>query len=250
MKRSGTICTMIILMLSGGAYASPGTTATQPAAQLPSLAKTFAKAAELSGKVVETMNAGGYTYVRIQKGGEKIWVAVPQAEVAVGQKVTVQSGQEMKGFTSKTLNRTFDSIIFSGGIITKTSRKKNNAAGAKHGKAAAAKQGGRVKVEKASGPGAYTVGDIFAKRTKLNKKTAVVKGRVVKVSSGIMNKNWIHLQDGSGNAGKGTNDLIVTMQDLPAVGEVITVRGTVHKDRDFGAGYNYTVIMEDARIQR
>jgi len=71
----------------------------------------------LSGKVVETMNSGGYTYVSLENNGKKTWIALPDTKVKVGQQLTCQPGMEMKNFTSKTLNRTFDSIIFSGGII-------------------------------------------------------------------------------------------------------------------------------------
>jgi hypothetical protein len=71
----------------------------------------------LSGKVVETMNSGGYTYVALENKGQKTWIALPDSKVKVGQKITCQPGMEMKNFTSKTLNRTFDSIIFSGGIV-------------------------------------------------------------------------------------------------------------------------------------
>jgi len=71
----------------------------------------------LSGKVVETMNSGGYTYVSLENNGKKTWVAMPQTAVKVGQNVTCQPGMPMENFTSKTLNRTFDRVIFSGGIL-------------------------------------------------------------------------------------------------------------------------------------
>ncbi len=82
---------------------------TQPAAPAPA-------GNALSGKVVETMNSGGYTYVLIESNGQKIWVAGPQTTVKVGQQVTCQPGAVMRNFTSRTLNRTFESIVFSGGI--------------------------------------------------------------------------------------------------------------------------------------
>lgn len=71
----------------------------------------------LSGKVAETMNSGGYTYVSLDQKGKKTWVAMPQTKVKVGQNVTCQPGMVMQNFTSKTLNRTFDSIVFSGGLM-------------------------------------------------------------------------------------------------------------------------------------
>lgn len=71
----------------------------------------------LSGKVVETMNSGGYTYVSLENNGKKTWIALPDSKVKVGQQITCQPGMPMQNFTSKTLNRTFDTIIFSGGIL-------------------------------------------------------------------------------------------------------------------------------------
>ena len=206
-----------------------------------------------SGKVVETMNAGGYTYVSLEKDGKKTWIAIPPTEVKVGQEVTFQPGAEMRNFTSKTLNRTFDSIIFSGGLISQPGPAVGNKpSSAQHGDktAGAPKSTEKIKVGKASGPDAYTVSEIYANIATLNEKTAVVKGKVVKVSEGIMGKNWIHLQDGTGDAANQTNKLVTTSQDLPAVGDVVTMKGTIYKDKDFGAGYKYAVIMEKASMQR
>jgi hypothetical protein len=74
-----------------------------------------AAASALSGKVVETMDSGGYTYVLLEKDGEKTWAAVPQMKVRKGQMLSLRPGMEMENFTSKTLNRTFKKIIFSSG---------------------------------------------------------------------------------------------------------------------------------------
>ena len=75
------------------------------------------KGSTLSGKVVETMNSGGYTYINLEKDGTKKWVAVPTMQVSVGQELELRNGAVMTNFTSKTLNRTFDSIIFSAGPV-------------------------------------------------------------------------------------------------------------------------------------
>lgn len=72
-------------------------------------------AASLSGKVVETMNSGGYTYVNLENNGKKTWVAVPEMKVTKGQKMSFQPGIEMINFESKTLKRKFDKIYFSTG---------------------------------------------------------------------------------------------------------------------------------------
>jgi len=116
MKRSTlvfAVCVLFLVIASGctkkeAAAPAPGAQ-MQPGAPVP-------QAVSLSGKVVETMNSGGYTYVYIENNGKKTWVAGPLTTVKVGQQVTCLPGAEMKNFTSKTLNRTFASIIFSGGI--------------------------------------------------------------------------------------------------------------------------------------
>jgi hypothetical protein len=158
----------------------------------------------------------------------------------------------MGSFTSKTLKRTFDKIIFSGGILNPASKGGDKPVTAQQAGAApaAAKSTEKIKVAKATGPDAYTVNEVYEKQASLNEKTAVVKGKVVKVSQGIMGKNWIHLQDGTGDAAMGTNKLVTTSQDLPTVGDIVTMKGTIYKDKDFGAGYKYSVIMEQASVQK
>jgi hypothetical protein len=252
MKRLISLLAAGFLTLTvSGAYAAPEKKPAPPAPSIERTAETVGPS--LSGKVVETMNAGGYTYVCLEKSGKKTWVAVPEMKVTVGQQMAFQPGQEMKDFTSKTLNRTFGSIIFSGGPAAsqKGASDKVEPAKAPGSKAAVVTSNEKFSVEKAAGPDAYTVGEVYAKRTSLDKKTVVVKGKVVKVSKGIMGKNWVHLQDGTGDSGKGTHDLVVTTAtDTAAVGDVVTAKGTIYKDKDFGSGYKYDVIMEEAAIQR
>jgi hypothetical protein len=216
-----------------------------------------ASGAELNptGKVVETMDGGGYTYANLEKAGSKTWVAFPTLETRVGETLSFKNCMEMPGFESKALKRKFDSILFCGAPEVKPS-----AAGAKtkmaEGKKSPGSTGaasavvGKIKVEKASGANAYTVAEIFEKRAALNGKQVVVQGQVVKVSTGIMNKNWIHLQDGSGSEAKKTNNLVVTSNDEPKVGSVVTVSGTLIKDKDFGSGYKYNAIIEKASVKK
>ena len=108
----------------------------------------------------------------------------------------------------------------------------------------------QIKVEKAKGADAVNVAETYEKAEKLDKKTVVVRGKVVKVSKGIMGKNWVHLRDGSGDPGMGTNNLVVTTQDVPKVGDVVTAKGILSKDKDFGAGYKYKVIVEEATVKQ
>lgn len=205
----------------------------------------------LSGKVVETMNAGGYTYVCLEKNGKKTWAAAPEMKVSVGQELSLMPGQEMGNFTSKTLNRTFDKIVFSPGLAAGAggADQAKQPQAAPHGsKGAAVASSETISVTKAGGPDAHTVSELYAKGSKLHNKNVTVRGQVVKVSAGIMDRNWIHLQDGTGDRKKGTHNLVVTSDDIPAVGDVVIVSGTLARNKDFGAGYSYKVIIEKAKI--
>ena len=112
--------------------------------------------------------------------------------------------------------------------------------------AAAAKEA--VQVHKAEGENAFQVAEVFAQAKELAGKTVRVRGRVVKVSRMIMGKNWLHLQDGTG--AEGQHDLVVTTTEEARAGEVVTVEGRPAADRDFGMGYRYAVLIEDAKVTR
>ena len=109
---------------------------------------------------------------------------------------------------------------------------------------------GDVKVPKATGPDAQTVAEIIAKKTALNSKPVLVRGKVVKYTPGVMGKNWIHLQDGSGSAADSTNDVLVTTKDETKIGTVVVARGTVRTDVDLGSGYFYKVLVDEAKLQK
>jgi hypothetical protein len=109
-------------------------------------------------------------------------------------------------------------------------------------------EAGDVKVEKAKGADARTVAEVYGQKKTLKGKTVVVRGKVVKFSPGIMGKNWVHLRDGTG--GQGSNDLTVTTGDQVAVGDVVVAKGKVTTDRDFGAGYAYPVMLEEAKVAK
>lgn len=195
----------------------------------------------VSGKVLETMNSGGYTYALVAgKDGVKAWVALPVTKIAVGDEITCKPGVVMRNFNSPSLNRSFESIVFSPGLAP--------AGPVAAAPAAAAAPVEAVKVNKAEGLTAYTIAEIFEKKDALANKPVVVQARVVKVSRGILGKNWLHLQDGTGSQAAGTNDLMVTTDSVPGLGEVVTIKGNISRDRDFGAGYRYDVIIEGAEV--
>ncbi len=228
--------------LPAAATTTTPATAAEPAAPPP-----------LAGKVIETMNAGGYSYIYIERAdGKKSWVAVAQTPVTVGAQMTFKPGTEMGKFESKSLNKTFDSIIFSDGVLSGTVPDPGKGQGTSPGSGGVVvAKTGKISVTKATGANAYTVEGAIKNVAKLNKKKVVIRGQVVKVSSGIMGKNWIHIQDGSGSEAKKTQKLVCTSAtDSANVGDVVTVTGTLIKDRDFGSGYKYAVILEDTKVTK
>jgi hypothetical protein len=95
-----------------------------------------------------------------------------------------------------------------------------------------------------------TVGELYEERAALEGKQVTVQGEVVKVNTGIMQRNFIHIQDGSGDALHETNNLVITTQDNAAVGDKVKVTGTVVVDHDFGFGYHYPLLVEQATVTK
>jgi hypothetical protein len=262
--RRHSVCTFFLLITL--ALASIATAATPP----PDTSGVTAG----EGKVIETMNSGGYTYLLVESGTDRTWVAIPETSVKAGESVRYQPGMTMKDFHSKTLDRTFATLIFSPGL-------EKNTSGDNTAKAAPSPSGGNdtftsaiaaeksaetppastsggsggavvpfaeISVDKASGPNGYTVDEIFKKSKELNGKTVRVRGKVMKINMNIMGRNWIHLQDGTGDPLTNTHDLVVTTAETPTEGATITAEGKMVADKDFCAGYAYAAIIEDAKF--
>ena len=221
--------------------------------------------ARLTGKVIETFNAAGYTYVRLETPAGETWAAIQETKLKKGEDVAIEAQMTMEKFKSKALNRTFDKIVFGAMVGEGEAPTAMPPAGkmpAGHPAAGAqmparmemssaeqhmkAPDIGAIKVPKAEG--GKTVAEVWASRTSLNGKEVVVRGKVVKFLAGIMGRNWIHLQDGTGAVG--TNDLTVTTEQTAAVGDVVAIKGTLAVDKDFGGGYRYDVIVEKASVTK
>ena len=96
--------------------------------------------------------------------------------------------------------------------------------------------------------GGKTVSEVYAAKGKLAGQRVIIRGKVVKYNAMILGKNWLHIQDGSGSGDKQDNDLTVTTATPTGVGATVLVTGVVSTNRDFGAGYKYNVIIEDAQV--
>jgi hypothetical protein len=251
---SALFVTILALGLVGCKEETPAPKAEgdKPSQQAPAPAAAPAEAPGKTGKVTETMDAAGYTYVQVETANETFWAAAPQFSVQVGDDVVVPEGMPMPNYHSKTLDRTFDMVYFVPSILV--------------GGAEAVAQGGmpeghppmtgnNAPAEPATdidmsdltkAEGGQTVADIFAQKNELTGKPVTVRGKVVKFSPEIMGKNWIHIQDGTGEPGM--NDLTITTSATAQMGDTVTISGTLVTDKDFGYGYKYDLIIEDAEV--
>ncbi|MBL0076752.1 MAG: nucleotide-binding protein [Rhodocyclaceae bacterium] len=205
----------------------------------------------VSGEVLEVKEVESYTYLRLKTKDGETWAAVGKAKVKTGAKVTIENVTVMSNFESKSLKKTFPTIMFGNLAGSGASAQSNGGAmGKPHPSIAKPSDTQNVVVPKASGANARTVAEILTKTAELKDKPVVVSGKVVKFNPGILGKNWIHLRDGSGSSADNTNDIIVTTSSETQVGNVITVKGVVRTDKDLGAGYSYKVLIEDATLQK
>ncbi|MBW2466166.1 MAG: DNA-binding protein [Deltaproteobacteria bacterium] len=264
----------------------------QPAQQTtPQTGMVVPTPASVKAKVLETMDAAGYTYLKVATDSGEKWIAINQTPVNVGEEITYMDGMVMQNFFSKTLDRTFPEIIFSGGLVGKdpvtqsmppagagpspftqppgmeqavgAADSFSQALSSESGEAAPSMGSmitgsqkaivpfAEIKVEKAPGDNSYTVAEIYSKAAELNGKTVLVRGKVMKVSPRIMGRNWIHIQDGTGDPAAKTHDLVITTtQEAGADWDIITIEGVLAANKDFGAGYSYAVIIEEGQINK
>jgi hypothetical protein len=198
--------------------------------------------------VLETINTSSYTYLRVKEGNIENWLAVPLMNAVVGETYYYDADMLVTNFKSKELDRVFETIYFLDGLSTMPPGTENTALGDKPahlGSSAVAVDKENIKIEPAKG--GITVADLFEKKESYSGKNIKIKGLVIKFSPGIMGKNWIHIQDGTDFNGK--FDLTITSNADVYIGDIVTLEGKISLNKDFGAGYVYEVIMEDAVIK-
>jgi hypothetical protein len=241
-----TLALSLSLTQAGCSQDAPETAIENPALATP------VPAGMVRGAVLETMDAGGYTYVLMDTEDGHRWAAGPTSEVQVGDVVQTTEGMAMSGFQSKSLNRSFDVVYF-------TDTLENLSASAAVDPTAALPEGhpplqpaGDIAPLPDTAVEAFEEGKdiawLHANKDSLAGQSVSLRGTVVKYNPGILGWNFLHIQDGSGDAAGGSNDLTVTSKTEVAVGQTVVVTGNIILDKDFGAGYSFPVMMEDATI--
>jgi len=201
--------------------------------------------------VEEVIQTENYSYIRYTQDGNEYWGAISKRPIDEGKTYYYRNAMEMKNFESKALERVFPSIWFindfsevSPEMMTKKADKSENLA---QGHTAAKDVHQKIQVEKPNG--GYSLAEIFEKKSDLKDTDVLVKGQVVKLNENIMNTNWIHIQDGTSY--NKLYDLTITTKDQInfKVGDIVAFKGKLVLNKDFGYGYQYDYLIEDAKIQ-
>jgi hypothetical protein len=203
-------------------------------------------------QAVEVLQTSQYTYIRAKEGSAEFWLAVSRMQVAVGKTYYFAGGLPMTDFPSKELKRTFKEILFVDNLSTSPVAPENKVVAA-----AATNEpvstGSAIPLEKKEikmkhAKGDITIAVLLENRKSYAGKSIKISGQVTKFTPGVMKKNWIHLQDGTDFSGK--FDLTITTDQEVKVGDTITAEGSISLDKDFGFGYFYEVLMEEAKISK
>jgi len=207
------------------------------------------------GEILSINNAMGYKYLKVKEEDKELWVAIANAPVKVGDKIGYDKKTIMKNFKSKSLGREFKEIIFASDVYLP----EKSAAPVKDLKdmlglatpEAKTVDAPKKEAEKPAKPFEkkefYTVEEIFMWKEALKDQTVSVKGEVLKVSKQIMKLDWVHINDGTGDESKRTDDLVFTVKNMSfKAGDKVVATGKLIRDKDFGYGYFYNVIIQES----
>jgi hypothetical protein len=184
----------------------------------------------------------------VEKNEQEQWIAIGKADYVKGDVVYYEEGLEMTNFESPELHRTFESVYFVQEISDQPIEHNNPGGmeGGLHGSTPQKPVISKLDIKIDQPQGGTSIGDLYAKRSSYGGKMITVKGQVSKVNKGIMGRNWVHIQDGTSDSEN--FDLTITTGDAPEPGDIVTYSGVLSLDKDFGAGYSYALIVEDAVV--
>ncbi|MDX5583743.1 MAG: GW dipeptide domain-containing protein [Aureibaculum sp.] len=200
--------------------------------------------------VKEVLKATRYEYLKVEEGKELFWIAVRKQDVKIGETYYYKRALLKTNFESKEHNKLFEKIYLVTNLVQADNHGNDNGVTTKI--ASSEKKindsepdqkvtKNKTKIEQ---KGSITIAELVENYKKYEGKTVQISGKCVKVNANIMGRNWIHLKDGS----KDDYDLVITSDTFVAEGTMITVKATVSLNKDFGAGYQYNLILENGVI--
>lgn len=207
--------------------------------------------------VKEVLQTSKYTYLLVFDNKLEKWLALPKMQANPGETYYCRSGYEMTDFESKELGRKFESVRFLESISATPENIPAVSPASPHSSLfkipdssksvtySATVKSEREAVSFQPDEQGITIAELLANKEKYSGKTVRVKGKVTKFNAEIMDTNWIHIQDGTEFSGK--FDLTATTDIEVAVGSIVTLEGKVSIGKDFGYGYSYEVLLENAK---
>lgn len=192
--------------------------------------------------VKEVLDTDKYSYLKVNEKEKEYWVAILKREVEIGKTYFFEGGLLKRNFYSQEYDRIFETVYLVSGIWDKSGKEGSSSGGHQH-----SNNDQKVDLEVGNiqlAEGAVKIDDILKKKEEYGGKKVKVTGKCVKMNPNIMNRNWVHLSDGTSDRA-----LVITTNEKIALGSVVNLEGTISIDRDFGAGYRYDIIMESAELR-
>lgn len=192
---------------------------------------------QVIAKAIE--KAGIYNYVKVEENDREYWIAIPEKDIKIGETYYYKGGMKMVNFESKELNKIFEEVWFIDDLFdiepkvhSTVNTKKNTASSPME-----------IIEQPENGT---SIEDLLRNSESFLNKTVVIRGKVVKVNSNILDRNWVHLKDGTSFNSK--TEVTITTLDTVKVGDIVTYRGQVTLNKDFGYGYVYPILIEDGKL--
>ncbi len=195
--------------------------------------------------VEEILNTSKYTYLNVSEDGQMTWIAIPKKDVKKGGTYYYRGGLKKTNFKSIEHDRVFETLYLVSDVSEEPGMTGMQTGGSPHGNVTetpSLEQNTKLDPP----PGGISIAELFANRKKYDGQTVRITGKCVKLNNMIMSRNWIHLQDGSLKDNKA--DLTVTTTENVPLGAVVSFEGKIALNKDFGAGYKYEIIMEEATL--
>ncbi|WP_166966175.1 hypothetical protein [Yeosuana marina] len=199
--------------------------------------------------VNEILPTSKYVYLKVTEGADNYWIATRSMDAKVGETYYYKGGLLKTNFESKEYNRVFDKVYLVGSLVSA-----NHASMAKSGMTGDLASAPQNDVQKEDIPmhaekivqhkGSIKIAELVNNPKKYEGKTVQLDGICTKINAGIMDRNWIHIKDGS----KDDYDLVVTSDDYVPEGAEFTIKAVVVLNKDFGAGYKYDIILEQGTL--
>ncbi len=201
-------------------------------------------------EALEIIQTTAYTYIKAKENRDTYWMAVSLMDANSGDTYYFTDAMEMNNFYSKDLDRTFDKIYFVSNISNRPIPVQSQASmempTSPHGDMKPVSTKKDINIE--AHDGSITIADLYANKQAYADQIVSVVGEVTRFNPEIMQRNWVHIQDGTES--DGNYDLTITTLDYVQVGDKVLVKGRLFMDKDFGSGYYYDVIVEDASVSK